>query len=182
MTNKRKWDNYQFISRWELHVYSPRARLSPYLWRLICRCDWRSCLNWRGILDASRKFRREILGCAGHLIGCHNIPLRSDRDHDLVALSVLLGLNVDVSSFVLKLSFMILAATWIVVVVVLKNGLTRMSGIWWQTSILSTTKSTGTKEFLILIGIPSAIRTGHWIDWSTYCRCKEVGIKESWFS
>jgi hypothetical protein len=28
---KRKWDNYQFTSRQELHVYSPRARLSPYL-------------------------------------------------------------------------------------------------------------------------------------------------------
>jgi hypothetical protein len=28
---KRKWDNYQFTSRRELHVYSPRARLSPYL-------------------------------------------------------------------------------------------------------------------------------------------------------
>jgi hypothetical protein len=27
---KRKYDNYQFISRRELHVYSPRARLSPY--------------------------------------------------------------------------------------------------------------------------------------------------------
>jgi hypothetical protein len=28
---KRKWDNYRFTSRWELHVYSPWARLSPYL-------------------------------------------------------------------------------------------------------------------------------------------------------
>jgi hypothetical protein len=28
---KRKWDNYRFTSRRELHVYSPRARLSPYL-------------------------------------------------------------------------------------------------------------------------------------------------------
>jgi hypothetical protein len=44
---KRKWDNYQFITQRELHVYSPRARLSPYLWRLIHRCDGRSCHNWR---------------------------------------------------------------------------------------------------------------------------------------
>jgi hypothetical protein len=28
---KRKWDNYRFTSRQELDVYSPRARLSPYL-------------------------------------------------------------------------------------------------------------------------------------------------------
>jgi hypothetical protein len=28
---KRKWDNYRFTSRQELHVYNLRARLSPYL-------------------------------------------------------------------------------------------------------------------------------------------------------
>jgi hypothetical protein len=44
-------------------------------------------------------------------------------------LSVTLGLNVDVSSFLLMLSFMILTATSIVPLVVLKNGLPRMSGI-----------------------------------------------------
>jgi hypothetical protein len=43
--------------------------------------------------------------------------------------SVSLGLNVDVSSFLLMLSFMILVATSIVALVVLKNGLPRMSGI-----------------------------------------------------
>jgi hypothetical protein len=48
---KRKWDNYQFTSQWELHVYNPRARLSPYLWRLIHRCDWRSCRNRRGFFS-----------------------------------------------------------------------------------------------------------------------------------
>jgi hypothetical protein len=40
-----------------------------------------------------------------------------------------LGLNVSVSSFLLILSFMILAATKIMAPVVLKNGLPRMSGI-----------------------------------------------------
>jgi hypothetical protein len=43
--------------------------------------------------------------------------------------SVPLGLNVDVSSFLLMLSFMILAATSTVAPVVLKNGLPKMSGI-----------------------------------------------------
>jgi hypothetical protein len=40
-----------------------------------------------------------------------------------------LGLNMDVSSFLLMLTFMILAATSIVAPVVLKNGLPRISGI-----------------------------------------------------
>jgi hypothetical protein len=40
-----------------------------------------------------------------------------------------LGLNVDVSSFLLMLSFVILAATPIVALVVLKNGIPRLSGI-----------------------------------------------------
>jgi hypothetical protein len=48
---KRKWDNYRFTSRWELQVYSPRARLSPYLWRLIHRCDWRSYRNRHGLFS-----------------------------------------------------------------------------------------------------------------------------------
>jgi hypothetical protein len=91
MATNRKWDNYRFTSRWELHIYSPWARLSSYLWRLICQCDWRSCHNQSGILDASRKFHRKFLGCVGLLIGCHSIPLRSDRDHDLVPLFGTLG-------------------------------------------------------------------------------------------
>jgi hypothetical protein len=36
-------------------------------------CDWRTCRHKRGILDASRKFHRKILGCARLLIGCHSI-------------------------------------------------------------------------------------------------------------
>jgi hypothetical protein len=91
MMTKRKWDNYRFTSRWELHIYSLWARLSPYLSRLICQCDWRSCRNWGGILDTLRKFHRKILGCAGLLIGCHSIPLRSNHDHDFVALFGTLG-------------------------------------------------------------------------------------------
>jgi hypothetical protein len=55
------------------------------------RCYWRTCRSRRDILDASRKFRRKILGCAGLLIGFHNIPLQFDSDHDLVALLGTLG-------------------------------------------------------------------------------------------
>jgi hypothetical protein len=55
------------------------------------QCDWRTCHSRRGILDASRKFHRKILGCAGLLNGCHSIPLQSVRDHDLVALLGTLG-------------------------------------------------------------------------------------------
>jgi hypothetical protein len=48
---KRKWDNYRFTSRWELHVYCPWAKLSPYLWRLIHQCDWRSSRNRHGFFS-----------------------------------------------------------------------------------------------------------------------------------
>jgi hypothetical protein len=57
-------------------------------------------------------------------------------------------------------SYMILAAPSIVTTVVLKNGLPRMRGVYQQTNISSTTKPTGTKEFLIFTGISSAIPTG----------------------
>jgi hypothetical protein len=55
------------------------------------RCDWRTCRNRHGILDTSRIFHRKILGYVGLRIGCHSIPLLSDRDHDLVALLGTLG-------------------------------------------------------------------------------------------
>jgi hypothetical protein len=48
---KRECDNYRFTSWQELHVYSPRARRSPYLRRLIHQCDWRSCRNRRGFFS-----------------------------------------------------------------------------------------------------------------------------------
>jgi hypothetical protein len=38
-----------------------------------------------------RKFCTKILSCVGLLIGCYSIPLRSDCDHDLVALFCTLG-------------------------------------------------------------------------------------------
>jgi hypothetical protein len=54
-------------------------------------CDWRTCRGRRGILDASRIFRRKILGHTRLLIGHHRIPLQYDRDHDLAALLGTLG-------------------------------------------------------------------------------------------
>jgi hypothetical protein len=37
------------------------------------QCYWRTCRSKCDILDASRKFCRKILGCAGLLIGCYSI-------------------------------------------------------------------------------------------------------------
>jgi hypothetical protein len=59
------------------------------------RCNWRTCHSRCGIVDALRKFHRKILGCVGLLIGCRSIPLRSDRDHDLIALFGTLGFECD---------------------------------------------------------------------------------------
>jgi hypothetical protein len=42
-------------------------------------------------VTTSRKFCRKILSCAGLLIGCHSIPLRSDCGHDIVSLFGTLG-------------------------------------------------------------------------------------------
>jgi hypothetical protein len=75
-----------------------------------------------------------------------------------------LGLNVDVSSFLLILSFMILAATSIVAPVVLKMDVCRQIPPILGRPFMNTTKSTGTKEFLILTGISSVVPTGSQID------------------
>jgi hypothetical protein len=74
------------------------------------------------------------------------------------------GLNVNVSSFPLMLSFIIQAATSIMAMTVLRNGLPRMSGIRQQTSISSTIKCTGMKELLIFTRTSSAIPIGRRID------------------
>jgi hypothetical protein len=63
------------------------------------RCNWRTCRSRHGILDASRKFHRKILGYAGLLIGCYSIPLLSDRDHDSVALLGTLGFECECLPF-----------------------------------------------------------------------------------
>jgi hypothetical protein len=70
-----------------------------------------------------------------------------------------LGLNVNVSSFLLMLSFMILAATSIVAPVVLKMDVCHQILLILGKPFLNTMKSTGTKEFLILTRISSAVPT-----------------------
>jgi hypothetical protein len=77
---------------------------------------------------------------------------------------VRLGLNVKVSSFLLMLSFMMLAATSIMALVVHKMEVCHQIPLILGRLFLNTTKSTGTKEFLILTGISSAMPTGSQID------------------
>jgi hypothetical protein len=74
--------------------------------------------------------------------------------------AVLLGLNVNVCSFLLMLSFMILAATSIVAPVVLKTDVCRQIRLILGRPFWNTTKSTCTKIFPILTGISSAVPTG----------------------
>jgi hypothetical protein len=75
-----------------------------------------------------------------------------------------LGLNVNVSSFLLMLSFMILAATSIVALVVLKMDVYHQIPFIPGRSFLNSTKSTCTKEFSILTKISSTVPTGSQID------------------
>jgi hypothetical protein len=75
-----------------------------------------------------------------------------------------LGLNVNVSSFLLMLSFMILAATSIVAPVVPKMDVCHQIPLILGRPFLNTTKSTCMKEFLILTEISCAVPTRSWID------------------
>jgi hypothetical protein len=70
-----------------------------------------------------------MLGCAGLLIGCHSIPLWSDRDHDLVALFDTLKFEYGCLLFPTDVELYDPSTTSIVAPVVLKNGLPRISGI-----------------------------------------------------
>jgi hypothetical protein len=75
-----------------------------------------------------------------------------------------LGLNVNVSSFMLMLSFMILAATSIVALVVLKMDVCRQIPLILGRPFLNTTKSTCMKEFPILTEISSTVPTASQIN------------------
>jgi hypothetical protein len=75
-----------------------------------------------------------------------------------------MGLNVNVSSFLLMLSFMILAATSIVALVVLKMDVYHQIPLILGRPFLNTAKFIGMKEFLNLTGISSAVPTGSQID------------------
>jgi hypothetical protein len=74
-------------------------------------------------------FVEKFLTVMGFLLGV--IAFLSDLIMTMTWLhfSVPLSLNVNVSSFLLILSFIILAATSIVALMILKNGLETMSGI-----------------------------------------------------
>jgi hypothetical protein len=71
-----------------------------------------------------------------------------------------LGLNVNFSSFLLMLSFMILAATSIVAPVVLKMDVCHQIPLILCRPFLNTMKSTCMKEFPILTGIYFVVPTG----------------------
>jgi hypothetical protein len=71
-----------------------------------------------------------------------------------------LGLNVNVSSFLLMLSLMILAATSIVAPVVLKMDDCLQIPLILRRPFLNTMKSIGMKEFPILTGISFTVPTG----------------------
>jgi hypothetical protein len=75
-----------------------------------------------------------------------------------------LGLNMNVSSFLLMLSFIILAATIIVALVVLKMDVCHQIPLILGRPFLNTTKSTCTKEFPIFTEISSVVPTRSQID------------------
>jgi hypothetical protein len=74
-------------------------------------------------------FIEKFLAMMGFISGVMTSPSGPSVNLTLWHCSVPFGLNVNVSSFPLMLSFMIPAATSIVAPTVLRNGLQRVSGI-----------------------------------------------------
>jgi hypothetical protein len=66
-------DNYRFIHPARASHFRSMRKTVSISEDLGHQCDWRTCRSRRGILDASRKLCRKILGCVGLLIGCHSI-------------------------------------------------------------------------------------------------------------
>ena len=71
-----------------------------------------------------------------------------------------LGLKANRSSFILIWNQIFPALTSMCAFVVLRKGLPSMRGVFMSSCLSSTTKSTGTKKFLIFTGIFSVIPTG----------------------
>jgi hypothetical protein len=67
-------DNYRFILQVRESHFRSVSKTVSIPEDLGRRCDWGTSCSRCGILDASRKFRRKILGYTGLLIGCHRIP------------------------------------------------------------------------------------------------------------
>jgi hypothetical protein len=66
-------DNYRFTLPARASHFGSVSKTVSIPEDLGYRCDWRTCRSGHGILDASRKFHRKILDCAGLLIGCYSI-------------------------------------------------------------------------------------------------------------
>jgi hypothetical protein len=101
-------------------------------------------------LTRSENFIEKFLAVLGFLSGViaflSGLIMAMTWLHFLVPL----GLNMNFSSFLLMLSFMVLAATSIVALVVLKMDVCRQIPLILGRPFLNTTKSTRMKEFLIL--------------------------------
>jgi hypothetical protein len=115
-------------------------------------------------LTRLENFIEKFLATLGFLSGVIALPSSLIMSMTWLHIFVPLGLNVNVSSFLLMLSFMILAATSIVAPVVLKMDVCRQIPLILGRPFLNTMKSTGTKEFLILTRISSAVPTRSRID------------------
>jgi hypothetical protein len=115
-------------------------------------------------LTHPKKFVEKILATLGFLSGV--IAFLSGLIVTMTWLHLLvpLGLNVNVSSFLLMLSFIILAATSIMALVVLKMDVCRQIPLILGMPFLNTTKSTCMKELPILNRISSAVPTGSQIN------------------
>jgi hypothetical protein len=72
-TENEMQDNYQFILPMRASHFRFVSKTISIPEDLDCQCNWRTCHSRRGILDASRKFRRKILSYAGLFIGCYSI-------------------------------------------------------------------------------------------------------------
>jgi hypothetical protein len=115
-------------------------------------------------LTCPENFIEKFLAALGFLLGV--IAFLSGLIVTMTWLHILvpLGLNVYVSSFLLMLSFMILAVTSIVALVVLKMDVCHQIPLILGRPFLNTTNSTGTKEFPILTGISYTVPTNSRID------------------
>jgi hypothetical protein len=126
---KRNVRYYQFILPVRMLHFRSVSKTVSIAEDLGPRCDWKTCHCGCCILDASRKIIEKFSAALGFLSGviafCSGLIVTMTWLH----YSVPMGLNVNVSSFPLMLSFMIPTATSIVAPVVLKNGLPRMSGV-----------------------------------------------------
>jgi hypothetical protein len=111
-------------------------------------------------LTRQENFVEKFLAMLGFLLGA--IAFLSGLIVTMTWLHFLvpMGLNVNVCSFLLMLSFIMLAATSIMALVVFKMDVCHQIPLILGRPFLNTTKSIGPKEFPILNGISSVVPTG----------------------